>query len=118
MSFDRRPQYLQDVLDAIEAVREYTAGMDQEAYLADGKTQAAVERKLQILTEALIRIGRQEIQELCPGVDWLGARGLGNFLRHEYDRVESVRIWETVEDDLPELERAVQSAMRKLQARA
>ena len=53
--------------------REYTAGMDQEAYLADGKTQAAVERKLQIATQALIRIGRQEMQELCPGVDWLGA---------------------------------------------
>ena len=102
----------------MEAVREYTAGMDQKACLADGKTQAAVERKLQIATEALTRIGRQEMKELCPGVDWLGARGLGNFLRHEYVRVESMRIWETVEDDLPELERAVEGALRKLEAGA
>ena len=118
MSFDRRPQYLQDVLDAIEAVREYTAGMDRESYLVDGKTQAAVERKLQIATEALIRIGRQEMQELCPGIDWLGARGMGNFLRHEYDKVNNPSIWKTVQEDLPELERAVQGALRQLQAGA
>ena len=55
------------------------------------------------------------MQELCPGIDWLGARGMGNFLRHEYDRVSSASIWKTVQEDLPELERAVESALRKLE---
>ncbi len=115
MSFDRRPRYLHDVLDAIAAIRTYTEGMDQTAYLQDGLRQAAVERKLQIVTEALIRVGRPDMQTLCPHVDWDSARSMGNFLRHEYDRVDNTRIWETIEDDLPTLEKAVREALSQLE---
>lgn len=54
-------------------------------------------------------------ETLCPGVPWRNIRGLGNFLRHEYDRLERDRVWITVENDLPQLKAAAVSALQKLQ---
>ena len=93
MFSDRRPRYLQDVLEAIADVHTFTKGMDLQAYLKNSLVQTAVERKLQIVTEALIRIGRREMEMLCPGVDWQSARDMGNFLRHEYERVNNETVW-------------------------
>jgi uncharacterized protein with HEPN domain len=42
-------------------------------------------------------------------------RGLGHVLRHEYDRVESIRIWYVVHDDLPSLKAAAEAALLNLQ---
>ncbi|MBZ5608541.1 MAG: DUF86 domain-containing protein [Acidobacteriia bacterium] len=42
-------------------------------------------------------------------------RGLGNVLRHEYDRVEGSHLWYTIQDDLPPLKASVGATLRKLQ---
>ena len=63
--------------------------MDLEAFRADPKTIAAVERKLR---EAAIRLG-QQAQTLCPGIPWNNVRGIGNWLRHRYDRVDVETVW-------------------------
>ena len=39
-------------------------------------------------------------------------RGIGNWLRHQYDRVDVDAIWRTVVDDLPPLENAVARALK------
>jgi len=44
--------HFQDMLKAIVLIEQFTHGMDFPAYAADIKTRAAVERELQILTEA------------------------------------------------------------------
>jgi len=38
-------------------------------------------------------------------------RGMGNWLRHQYDRVELETIWKTVTDDLPPLKTAIERAL-------
>jgi uncharacterized protein with HEPN domain len=76
--------------------------MDLEAYRNDLKTKSAVERQLQIIAEAAIRLG-EEAETICPGPDWRGVRGMGNFLRHEYHKVDDKIVWDTVKDELPKL---------------
>jgi len=101
---------LQDILDAITAIEEFTRGITLDAFERDAKTAAAVERKLQVLSEAAIRLGdRAEV--LCPGLPWPNIRGIGNWLRHEYHRVDSLTIWKTVTDGLPPLKDAVARAL-------
>jgi uncharacterized protein with HEPN domain len=41
-------------------------------------------------------------------------RAIGNFLRHEYGRIDIVRVWLTIEDDLPPLKAAVEAALKQL----
>lgn len=82
MPFRDPVKNLHDIEHAIELVRQFVGAMSQEQFRADPKTEAAVERELQIISEAASRLGDQA-PKLCPGVDWPGIRGFGSFLRHE-----------------------------------
>lgn len=79
--------------------------MDFETFRNDPKTVAAVERKL-IVSEAAIRLG-ETAELLCPGLPWRDIRGMGNWLRHHYERIELATIWKTIEVDLPPLKATV-----------
>jgi uncharacterized protein with HEPN domain len=48
--------YLRDILEAIDRIQRYTAGMDQAAFAADSKTSDAVLHNLEIIGEAAKRI--------------------------------------------------------------
>ena len=106
MPFSEPVLSLTDIRDAISSIEQFTEGMDFEKFREDPKTIAAVERKLQVISEAAIRIG-ERAEALCPGLPWQNIRGIGNWLRHQYDRVDVETIWNTVERDLPPLKAGV-----------
>jgi uncharacterized protein with HEPN domain len=110
-------RYLRDILESIQQINEFIGDMDLTAYQRDEKTRAAVERKMQILTEAVTRL-EKEGPEAYPEIDWKGYRGMGNFLRHSYHRVSDEIVWNTVKDDLPLLRRIVEKALETLQSNA
>ena len=83
-------------------IETFVSGMNFEAFRGDLKTIAAVERKLQIVSEAAVRLG-SEAERRCPGLPWRDIRGIGNHLRHAYERVDLEQIWSTICDDLPVL---------------
>jgi uncharacterized protein with HEPN domain len=101
---------LSDIRDAIGMIERFTEGMDFEAFREDPKTVAAVERKLLVISEAAIRLGEQG-PVLCPDQPWHKIRGTGNWIRHQYERINLQDIWHTVTDDLPPLKAAVIRAL-------
>jgi len=105
--------HLEDILTSIDAIEQFLVGVDIDVYLKDLKTRSAVERQLQITTEAAFRLGEQAAK-LCPTVDWRGVRGLGNVLRHEYDEIDDEEIWAAIHKKLPHLKAAAQDALAKL----
>jgi uncharacterized protein with HEPN domain len=68
---------MRDMADAVGMIAEFTAGMDFQTFSEDPKTVAAVERKLQVISEAAIRLGT-EAEIRCPGPAWRDIRGIGN----------------------------------------
>jgi uncharacterized protein with HEPN domain len=84
--------------------------MEVSEYLRDLKTQAAVERKMLVISEAAIRLG-DEAEKLYPALPWRDIRGIGNWLRHAYDRVDPEIMWDTVQADLPRMKEALQKAL-------
>ena len=103
MSTEREAQRLQDIVDNIARIESHVASMDFAAFAADPKTIDAVERCLQRLTEAAIKIGPERMAEISPRTPVEAVRGLGNLLRHDYDGVDLGTIWRTVMTSLPEL---------------
>ncbi|MBV9266571.1 MAG: DUF86 domain-containing protein [Acidobacteriaceae bacterium] len=101
---------LQDILDAISQIEQFTAGLDLNTFQADPKCIAAVERKLLLISEAAARLGEQA-ELLCPGLPWRDIRGIGNWLRHQYDHVDVRTIWRTVVNDLAPLETAIRQVL-------
>jgi len=91
-------------------IAEFVRGMELEAFREDLKTVAAVERKLLLISEAAVRLG-EDGERLCPGVPWRNIRGIGNWLRHRYDRVDVETVWNTVVDDPPPLRSGVLRAL-------
>jgi uncharacterized protein with HEPN domain len=67
-----------------------------------GQAGDAIERCLERIREAAFRLG-DRTGELLPGQPWPDIRGLGNWLRHAYDRIRFDVIWDTVQNDLPAL---------------
>jgi uncharacterized protein with HEPN domain len=84
--FDSCHSALQDILESIDLIEQFTSGMNLEAFRSDQRTMAAVERKLQIISEAAIRVGERP-EEVCPGLPWRDIREIGNWLRYEYFRL-------------------------------
>jgi uncharacterized protein with HEPN domain len=91
-------------------IDQFTFGMDFEAFRSNPMAVAAVERKLQVISEAAIRLG-SEAERRCPDQPWRDIRGVGNQLRHAYERIDLETIWRTLTDDLPLLKAAVGRAL-------
>jgi uncharacterized protein with HEPN domain len=103
LPFSDAQRLFSDILESIDQIDRFIANMDFAAYKQDEKTKAAVERKMQILTEAVIRLEQTEGRGAHPEIDWSAYRGMGNFLRHSYHRVSDEIVWNTLKDDLPVL---------------
>jgi uncharacterized protein with HEPN domain len=71
MPFEDHQFALSDILESVQFINEFVSGMDLEKYKDDPKTQAAVERKMLIISEAAIRL-KDSAEAVCPGVP--GAR--------------------------------------------
>jgi len=111
LPFNDPEQLFKDILDSIERIDQFIAGMDLTAYQQDEKTKAAVERKIQILTEAIIRLEQTEGRDAHPEIDWSAYRGMGNFIRHSYHRVSDEIVWNTLKEDLPVLRQIVRNKL-------
>jgi uncharacterized protein with HEPN domain len=106
-------QRFEDILENVARIEKFTAGMDSDAFMGDPKTYDAVERCLERISEAATKLDKLA-DNLCPNIPWALIRGVGNRLRHEYDRIDGVRIWFMVERDLAPLKAAVQAALKQL----
>ena len=75
----------------------HALGMDRRTCVDDARTQAAVERKFEIIGEALNRLRRT-----CPEIAFLHrARLSTSATSHGYAIVRPERVWNYAENDLP-----------------
>ena len=66
----------------------------------------AVERNIERISEACRHVA-DDVKQLRPEIPWRQVADIGNVLRHGYDGVSDVRVWQVVTDDLPPLAEAV-----------
>jgi uncharacterized protein with HEPN domain len=103
MSSEREALRLGDIIENIDRIESYMIGLDRDSFAHDGRTVDAVERCLQRITEAVIKIGPDHMTQISPRTPVDAVRGLGNVLRHDYDQVDLGVIYLTVRESLPEL---------------
>src|SRR5258708_33709487 len=99
-----------DIIENIERIRRFTAGMDLQAFAANEQTTLAVKYSLLVISEAAVKLSVLAA-DLCPDIPWREIRGLGNRLRHDYGSIDIVRIWLLLERNLPPLKSACLQAL-------
>jgi uncharacterized protein with HEPN domain len=93
--------YLRHILECAEAIQGYVAE-GREAFNQDRRTQKAVLRELQELSESLQHIS-QETKDEHPEIPWRDISAFRNVLVHDYLGINLNRIWEVIHEDLPPL---------------
>ena len=113
MPSEKPARRLEDIIENVQAIQQYVTGMDLAAFEEDKKTCDAAERCLERISEAAAKLG-DLAPALMPDQPWQKIRALGNRLRHEYDAISAVRLWDIVRVDLPGLCAACKDALQRL----
>lgn len=114
MSFRHDPaDCLADIVENAERVELHISGMDQTDFELNGLVPDAVERCIERICEAAHRLGAHA-EELIPEQPWGQIRGMGNRLRHAYDRITSEVVREGARYRLPSLEASAREALARL----
>lgn len=95
-----------DMIEAGNGVRAATAGMSLDEFRKNWVVRHAVQRALEIISEASRRLP-DDVTALRPEIPWPKVRAIGNLLRHEYHAVDDEVVWRIVQDDLPTLHEAL-----------
>ena len=98
--------YLDDIVQAVERISRYVAGMDKAAFEADEKTVDAVVRNLEVIGEAARNLP-DEVKVRTKGVEWRKIIALHNLLAHEYFGINTDIIWDVVQNKLAQLGEAL-----------
>ena len=105
--------YLDDILDAIASILEYTRRLSFDEFSKDRKTVDAVIRNLEVLGEAAKKIP-QNVRRKHSEVPWKEMAGMRDVLIHEYFGVKLDVVWKTVKERLPELRLLIEEILRTM----
>jgi uncharacterized protein with HEPN domain len=97
---------IHDMLESIDGIEKAIKGKSLRDYQRSWVLRSAVERGIEIISEASRHLAR-ELKSPHKEVRWQDIAGIGNVLRHEYQRVDGQIIWKAVKDDLPPLKKAL-----------
>jgi uncharacterized protein with HEPN domain len=91
--------YLKDILESIELIEQFVAGMELEDFKKDIKTSDAVIKRFENIGEATKNIP-EELKAGYPEIPWKEMAGLRDKLVHFYFGVKHELIWAAIKNRL------------------
>ncbi|MFH1387450.1 MAG: DUF86 domain-containing protein [bacterium] len=104
--------YLQDILESISAIEEYVKDFSVARFQDNRQVQDAVIRRLEIIGEAVKNLD-DDFRNNYPQIPWKQIAGMRDVLIHEYFGVNSLRVWEAIQKDLPPLKQNILTIINK-----
>ena len=103
MAASKSPQLrLLHIRDEIDGVSAAVKGVSFSAYQQSYTLRRAAERAVQIISEAAKTLP-SEMLARYPEAPWSAIVGIGNVLRHEYQKIDDKRLWDILTVHLPQL---------------
>ena len=99
-----------------DAAREAAAFVGERALLdlhSDRQLTLALVKEIEIIGEAAARLS-DETRAAIPGIPWADVVGMRNRLVHVYFDIDLERLWDTVQQDLPLLEKELDRVLSGL----
>lgn len=106
--------FLYDILEAIEKVERYVAGLSFEQFEANEMVVDAVVRNLEIIGEAA-RYIPADVRDQYPAIEWSRVVGFRNIVIHTYFAVDVEIVWTIATQRLAELKSVIQLMLEDLE---
>lgn len=90
---------LMDIRAAITGINDLVGGVGYDTFAQNWGMQRAVERGLEIISEATRHIP-DDLKALASEIPWRQIAAIGKLLRHEYHRADSSATWNIVTEHL------------------
>jgi uncharacterized protein with HEPN domain len=101
------------IRDEIDGVAMIVRDLSFEQYQRSHMHRRAVERAVQIVSEAAKALPSDYLARY-PDAPWTSIVGIGNILRHEYQRLDDKQLWEIETVHLPRLQPVVTQMLTEL----
>jgi len=105
--------YINDMLEALEKIEEYTENVSEDDFFEDTQLQDAIVRRIEILGESVKHIP-QDIRDKYPEIPWRQISGMRDILTHEYFGINMSKVWKAITEDNPEIKENVLKIKRDL----
>lgn len=106
--------FLWDVREAAQAIQSFTVGLDVKGYVSNEMVQAAVERKFEVIGEALNQLAKLDSATAARIPDVPQIVAFRNQLIHGYATVNPDTVWNIAQNALPGLLVSIQQLLDEL----
>jgi uncharacterized protein with HEPN domain len=100
-----------DILEAAKDIRLFVHDLEYAQYVTDKMVQAAVERKFEVIGEALNRLKHLDDSVLATIPEHARIISFRNIISHGYDVVEPELVWDAVQNHLSALRHVVETLL-------
>jgi uncharacterized protein with HEPN domain len=108
--------FVSHILQAVDRILEYTRGMSREEFFVDTLKQDAVIRNIEIIGEAANNLLEADpgVTARYPSIPFAQIYGVRNRVAHGYFSVSLPMVWDSVEEDIPELRERMAKVLEEL----
>jgi uncharacterized protein with HEPN domain len=93
---------IEDIIESIQNIFNFTNQLSFEQFESDIKTRHAVQHNFMIIGEASVRIS-DSLKMANPMINWREIKAFRNIIVHDYFGIDTNIVWEIIQIDLKDL---------------
>jgi len=114
LDFEREKALLKYLLEQINEIESFIRDLDEELFLRNGLVKNATLMKLIVFGEYSGRID-ERLKIRFSEIQWQFIKAARNYYAHVYNGIDWKRVWEVVEQDIPDLKPKIEHIIEVLE---